>query len=150
MTATNHALTGTAIGLVVGQPWLALPLALVSHFVCDVIPHYGAAEGQDALKTNTFRNYLIVEALVCGLIVLTLAIMQPAHWALAAVCAFVAAAPDFAWINKYRLARQGKRWRPSTFSRWASDIQWFQRPIGSVVEVVWAGAALLVITPFLA
>lgn len=149
MTATNHALTGAAIGLVVGQPWLALPLALASHFVCDVIPHYGAAEGQAALKTNRFRNYLVVEAVLCGLIVLALAIMQPSHWALAATCAFAAAAPDFAWINKYRKARQGKRWSPSAFSRWASDIQWFQRPIGAVVEVAWAGAMLLIIVPFL-
>lgn len=149
MTATNHALTGTAIGLLVGQPWVALPLALASHFVCDIIPHYGAANGQNALKSNTFRNYLLVEATLCGLIVLVLAITQPAHWALAAACAFVAAAPDFGWINKYRKARQGKRWQPSAFSRWASGIQWFQRPIGSVVEVAWAGAALVIIAPFL-
>jgi len=41
MTATNHALTGAAIGLLVGEPLIAVPAAIASHFICDALPHYG-------------------------------------------------------------------------------------------------------------
>src|SRR5438270_5495542 len=40
MTATNHAITGAAIALAVKKPELAIPLAFISHFALDAIPHY--------------------------------------------------------------------------------------------------------------
>lgn len=150
MTATNHALTGAIIGLVAGNPLVAVPGAFVSHFVCDALPHYGSAEpAKKVVKTDGFRNYLLVEAAVCGLLVLVLALTQPAHWWLAAICAFIAASPDFFWINKYRVMRAGRTWHPNAFSRFARDIQWFQRPIGAVVEVAWFIAALIILVPYL-
>jgi hypothetical protein len=153
MTATNHALTGTAIGLIVGQPWLALPLALLSHYVCDALPHFGLTEDESKkkklLNSNLFRNYLIAEAVICGLIVLGLAILRPINWQLAAICAFVAAAPDLLSANRYFSAVRKKPWKPGWYSRFAHNIQWFEKPIGAVVEVAWLTAALVVISPFL-
>lgn len=150
MTATNHALTGAAIGLIVGQPILAIPLALVSHFVLDAIPHFAFSnEPESVLATDLFRNYLVIEALVCFLIVCFLFATQPVNWLLAAVCAFVAASPDFLHINKYIKKRQGKRWQPSKFSKFAADIQWFQRPIGGVVEIAWCIAMIIIISQFI-
>ncbi len=149
MTMINHALTGTAIGLLVGQPWLAPPLALVSHFICDAIPHYGSATPDKTIKTTAFRNYLIAEVSLCVGLVSILAITQPAHWFLAAICAFLAASPDMLWINRYRLARRHRTWHPNRLSKFAQDIQWFQRPVGVVVEVAWFLAAVLVIAPFI-
>lgn len=150
MTATNHALTGAIIGLVVGNPVIAIPAAFVSHFVCDALPHYGSDESpKKLLKTNGFRDYLIIEAFLCAVFVGLLALAQPAHWWVAALCAFAAASPDFLWINKYRTMRAGRAWRPNRFSRFARDIQWFQRPIGAVVEVAWFIAALIILVPYL-
>ena len=40
MTATNHALTGATIATLVRQPYLAIPLAFLSHFFCDALPHF--------------------------------------------------------------------------------------------------------------
>ena len=147
MTATNHALTGAVIGLASGQPLLAVPAAVASHFVCDALPHFGWPDNENEghLESNGFRDYLIVEAAVCFFIVLALAIFQPVNWLLAAVCAFAAASPDLLWINRYRAAKAGRSWRGNAFLKWAHDIQWFQRPIGAVVEVVWFVAMLFII-----
>src|SRR5436305_4998475 len=113
MTATNHALTGAIIGFVVGQPWLAVPVAIASHFVCDALPHFGSSQPEKSrLRSTRFRNYLLVEAALCGLLVLGLFVVHPWHWWLAAICAFSAAAPDFLWIKRYLIARQQKRWKP--------------------------------------
>lgn len=150
MTATNHALTGTVIGLVSGQPIIALPAAFLSHFVCDALPHYASADPPEkVLKTKRFRNYLFADASLCGLIVLALAVTRPEHWLLAAFCAFAAASPDFLWINRYIKTRAGLKWHPSRLSRFAQDIQWFAKPVGALFEAVWAVAAILIIASFI-
>jgi hypothetical protein len=150
MTATNHALTGALIGLVVGNPAVALPAAFASHFICDAIPHYASSiPPEKRLKTNLFRNYLIAEAGLCFLLVVCLTVAQPRHWLLADICAFLAASPDLFWINRYVKTRAGRAWRPNLFSKFAGGIQWFQRPIGAVVEAAWFVAGIALLLPFL-
>jgi hypothetical protein len=150
VTATNHALTGAIIGLVVGEPLIALPAALASHFVCDALPHFGSSiSPTKRLKTDNFRNYLILEAFLCFLLVVCLAIFQPQHWLLASVCAFLATSPDLLWINKYLKLRRGKQWKRNAYEKFAGNIQWFEKPIGAVVEAAWFIAALVILIPFL-
>ncbi len=149
MTATNHALTGAIIGLAVGEPLIALPAALASHFVCDALPHFGSKYPKKIIKTTGFRNYLVLEAGLCFGLVCILALLQPQHWLLASFCAFLAASPDLLWLNKYLKARRGQHWKRSTFSQFAGSIQWFQKPIGAVVEAAWFVAAIVLLIPFL-
>lgn len=40
MTATAHALVAAAIARAVPNPYLAIPLAITSHFIMDAIPHW--------------------------------------------------------------------------------------------------------------
>lgn len=40
MTATGHALIGTAIAVTIPNPVLAIPLAFVSHIAADAFPHW--------------------------------------------------------------------------------------------------------------
>jgi len=40
MTATGHALIGTVIAAKIGNPALAIPIALGSHFLADALPHW--------------------------------------------------------------------------------------------------------------
>ena len=40
MTATSHAIVGTVIAAKIGNPALAIPIALCSHVVLDAIPHW--------------------------------------------------------------------------------------------------------------
>lgn len=42
MTATAHALIGASLAVKVVNPVLGIPLAIISHFVADLIPHWDA------------------------------------------------------------------------------------------------------------
>lgn len=146
MTATNHALTGAIIGIVIAQPAVAIPAALLSHYALDMIPHFGTGKDErKVFKGNTFRNYLLTEAIICFLLVVILFLRQPVHWWLGALCAFVAAAPDLLSFNRYWRIRNGKKYTKGLYTRFASKIQWFEHPIGAVVEIAWAGAALFLL-----
>ena len=148
MTALNHAVTGAAIGLLVGEPLIAVPAAIISHFVCDALPHFGTDASDNTLRKRSFKIYLLAEACLCLAVVLLLFVVRPEHWLLAAVCAFAAAAPDFLWARRYIAALRHKRWRPMFIDRFASAIQWFQRPIGAVVEIAWFAAVVILLMPF--
>ena len=133
MTAINHALTGSLIAFVIINPVAAIILALLSHFMLDSFPHFGGIK----LKSDLFKWMLIVDAALCFLLVLLLAIFQPDHWLLAAICAFVAASPDFAQINKYLKINRGERWTPGLLNRFSSKIQWSETPKGAYIEAAW-------------
>lgn len=145
MTATNHALTGAAIGLAVHQPLLALPLALLSHFVLDALPHFGSKHLRPS--QHRFVYYLAAEAGACAAIVLTLAVLHPMGWFMSAVCAFLATSPDFMWIGEFLAACRGQKQPPRRHwvIRFHSGIQWYQKELGAVVELGWAVAMVLVL-----
>lgn len=143
MTATNHALTGAAIATLVKQPLLAVPLAFISHFVCDALPHFGLS-----LKfgSKTMWRYLQVEALTMTVIggLLLAAGTQQATWLLI-LCGFAAMSPDLAWYFYGKAGRQGK---PETFD-WLNKlhykIQWSETKWGIIPELLWAGLMISVI-----
>lgn len=142
MRAINHALTGAAIGLTVSQPAIVLPAALLSHLILDVIPHHGLgkldeAGKQKALKSSWFKLSLQIDALLCLLLVALLALAQPENWLVAALCAFIATSPDFIWIRRYVAAKSNRTVRPSAVENFLARIQWFEKPIGALVEIAW-------------
>ncbi|HXR50266.1 MAG TPA: hypothetical protein VN778_04550 [Verrucomicrobiae bacterium] len=153
MRAINHAITGAFIGLAISEPVAAIPVAIASHFVCDAIPHYDGVSSDKGkakwLRSKTFRYLLYADAILCGGLVLVLALKHPFDWQLAAICAFAAAAPDFLWLKRYLNRHSKQQTRPNAFSRFAGRIQWFQRPIGAVVEIAWFVAGLLILAPFI-
>lgn len=139
-------MTGALIGFAVGEPVVAVPAAVISHYICDAIPHYDDNRLSKAkwIATNKFRNLLIVDALLCVTLVGVLAFKHPVHWLLAAVCAFAATAPDMLNIGIFRQAITKQKIKDNWYHRWNLKWQWFQRPIGWVVEVAWfAGTAVL-------
>src|SRR5580698_6794981 len=102
MRAINHALTGAAIGLLIEEPVIAVPVAFISHYLCDMIPHYGGGIPEDEeLKSTIFKVLLVLDIVLCALLVLLLALRRPYHWIIAAVCAFAAASPDLFSLNRY-------------------------------------------------
>jgi hypothetical protein len=150
MRAINHALTGAVIGLAIAEPAAAIPLAIVSHFVCDAIPHYGQNDPEDQrLQSSLFRRLIYFDTILCFGLVILLAINRPINWQLAVICAFLAAAPDLLSINKYRHALAHTKYHPNLYSKFASQIQWFERPIGVVVEVAWFIGAIVLLIPLL-
>ncbi len=141
MTATNHALTGAFIGLTISTPAFALPIAFLSHFVCDALPHYDSNQDSSGyVASSKFAKLLTLDALLCVLLVIVLVVARPQQWFLAAICAFVATLPDFAWLPGYVRTRHGQPFKKKTsnwFMDFAAKIQWFAKPIGGFVELAW-------------
>jgi hypothetical protein len=66
MTATNHAITGAIIAVVIDKPVIALPLALLSHFAQDALPHFGyAGHGgyREGLKHRSLKYVMLADLL---------------------------------------------------------------------------------------
>jgi hypothetical protein len=148
VTAINHAITGALIGLVIGQPLIALPAAFLSHFVCDAIPHFDPAmPAEQWIRSRTFVRFLLTDASLCVLLVVVLAISQPHHWLLASICAFLATSPDLYWIRRFLLTRSGRMWKPNLFERFAANIQWYTSPRAAIVEFIWFTIGMILLVP---
>lgn len=140
MTATSHAVTGAAIATLVRQPMLALPLSFMSHFACDMVPHFGF-DSKFGSKSMFWRLGIDGVVAVCIAIVLVLSgVTNP--WFLA-LAGFVAMSPDLMWLyhglKKHSPADYG------VFSRTHSDIQLFEKPVGILIEIAWVVACLVII-----
>lgn len=94
MLSTPHLLVGAAIVKVVPNPVLGLPLALISHFVLDSIPHWDGSPKAPYSKKMfgwIFLDYAFGASLV---LVLTLGYPNPEQYWLW-LGAFLGTAPDF-------------------------------------------------------
>ena len=56
MTATSHAIIGTVIAARIGNPALAIPIALASHFLVDALPHWDTSYHR---RSKSRRKFLI-------------------------------------------------------------------------------------------
>lgn len=56
MTATGHAIIGTIIAVKIGNPALAIPIAIASHIAADAIPHWDTATNR---RKKSFRQLFI-------------------------------------------------------------------------------------------
>lgn len=56
MTGTAHAIVGTVIAAKIGNPALAIPIAIASHVALDLIPHWDTATNR---KTKSKRRLFI-------------------------------------------------------------------------------------------
>ena len=130
-------MTGAIIGLSVVAP-IAIPLALLSHYAMDGLPHH---ESKDK-SIKKFTIILIADIILCLALAIMIFIVRPSYWWLAILCAFLATSPDFMWFSGYNNLRRGKTPRPATrrhvIVTLHEKVQWFQKPIGVIVEVIWA------------
>jgi len=60
MTATGHALIGTIIAAKIGNPALAIPIAIGSHFLADALPHWDTGTNK---KEKTKRAFFVESAI---------------------------------------------------------------------------------------
>ncbi len=145
MTATSHALTGAMIATVVKKPWLAIPLAFLSHFVCDAIPHFGIVM---SFGSPSMYIWLLVDGLAAVTFAIFLVKKGVNSPVLLAVCGFAAMSPDLAWLY-YGI--NGQLSNIATFdsvSRFHAIIQWYQHPAGILVEVFWITIMVVLILRF--
>lgn len=147
MTATNHMLTGAVIAAAVHQPWLVVPLALVSHFVLDSLPHFGVAEGDIRARNRhpLFRTVLAVDLAILFTALLLIPLLfsgKVSGWILLAGM-LAAWLPDVVWVSHFWHDRQGHaKKEPVWLTRFHQKIQWFERPFGLIVEVLWLAGTL--------
>ncbi len=131
MTGFNHGLTGAVIALAVKQPFLALSLAFVSHFVCDVIPHFGFSKSTPnyGQKVKLYSLTDLVLILILGLFIIFL------HLPWVVLVAYVlAGSPDFVWFYRYYIKQEQTKSHSSKlnkFNQFHSNIQ--------TSETVWPG-----------
>src|ERR1035437_136067 len=64
MTATGHALVGTVIAAKIGNPALAIPIALASHFLCDALPHWDTGHGRENHTKARFVTATVIDVLL--------------------------------------------------------------------------------------
>lgn len=145
MTTANHILTGTLLAVTIKEPAAVLPLALLSHFVLDAVPHYGPNDASISQKQKV-HAHLRVEAL--GLIGIVALIFTGVYgWNLALLASFVAILPDFEWPFRYIFyERFDKTPPPSITAHFHSRIQQFERPWGLYVEIVYFISGYFILT----
>lgn len=135
MTATNHFITGIAVSSIVGTPALSIPLAFVSHFVLDALPHFG----DDNLKQKLPKFYKVWRTDFILLCIATLwALFNTPWWFLLA--GFIATSPDIAWIYRFHfLEKHGKYHAPKMnwFNSFHLRIQKFESESGIYFEIVY-------------
>ena len=147
MRAINHALTGSIIGFSIGNP-IAIPIAFASHFVLDSLPHYGDRSRSEVEVHNSkeFKVLLVIDAILCGLLVIVLGISGADNWQLAGLCAFAAASPDLFSIPRFkRSITEKKEYVGNAFQRFHKKIQWGEKPWGKYVEFFWFSASVVIL-----
>ena len=67
MLLTPHTLTGIAIGATVSNPLIGMPLAIIMHFVGDLVPHWDFYSHTSKEERRTgWRPLAVMGDLVCG------------------------------------------------------------------------------------
>ena len=143
MTATNHAVTGAVIALAVKKPEFAIPLAFLSHFLIDVVPHFEALD----LPGKFARLFIFSDALVAAILSIFVALIfnvKVPAW-LIFICSAAAVSPDFMWAFRYfRLKDMDKVFDEpmSWVARLHLDIQLSETLRGILVEAAWLVAMI--------
>jgi len=137
MTATNHALTGAVVASIIKQPVLAIPLAFVSHFVCDSIPHFDSEKDKKLAKWAIPLDLSIAFVLVLYLTFLV-DIGIPGWLVFLSMAA--ATSPDIVWGWRYFKLRDLQKMveKPMLITTYYHlKIQWSETKKGIVVEALW-------------
>lgn len=142
MSGSNHVLAGAIIAAAIPQPAVALPLAFLSHFVLDALPHYGDKNGRSWLGRH-FDLILITDGIISAIFLSTVIITQPENWLLMIACAVVAVIPDLLWLPYYLADKRGRIKHHTRLAEFLKWIQWAERPWGMIIEIIWLIASLI-------
>lgn len=127
MIGLNHALTGAAIGLAIQKPLLVIPLAFASHFLLDMLPHFGGHVYQWGHRH--FNKIIAVDGIVTLLAIILIIFTAPSLTLPIMLGVFFAMLPDALLVPYYM---RGKK--PHWFHDFHLKIQWYEKPPGVIVE----------------
>lgn len=148
MIELPHTIVGAAIATKIGNPHLALPLALASHFVMDMVPHWNPhlnKEVKEHGKVTKLTTYIVtidvILSLVAGFLIAGKALPDTGKFLIVIAGCFLAVLPDVAEGPHFFLSQ---KWRPvKKLVEFQSKIQ-FNVPIipGLISQALVIGAAL--------
>ena len=64
MTATSHAVIGAVIAAKIGNPTLAIPIAIASHFAADLFPHWDSGTNRDKKSNRRFLYESVADVII--------------------------------------------------------------------------------------
>lgn len=139
MTVTNHILAGAIIGLAIQEPLIALPLALLSHFVMDALPHFGyKGNGGFGEALQHRLTYWVGAATTLTTLLVVMLLIAHQEW-LALAAGLTATLPDALGVYNYRhFERHGQTATglvKLVHVKFHRAIQWCERPWGIWVEL---------------
>jgi len=142
-------MTGAVIALLVKEPALAVPLSFLSHFACDLIPHFGVRDDEEVseLFTRKFNIILVVDFLVAVSLMVILGFLFPAQRLTIWACMVAAALPDAMWAYHRLYVEHIKKRKPKLdwLAKFHHLIQWSQTYYGIFVELAWFTAMGVII-----
>jgi len=105
MLETPHVAVGAAIATKIPNPFISIPLALVSHFVLDRVPHWNPHTYTETMKygiptkkTITITMVDILTALATGFYIASLALPDKTKFMVIIAASFASVFPD---VTKY-------------------------------------------------
>jgi len=99
MTATGHALIGTVIAAKIGNPYLAAPIALASHFLADALPHWDTGYHRQQISKQRFFIKSVLDVILGFVLsyLLIFFIFPSTNLIYAFIMILIAQAPD--WLT---------------------------------------------------
>lgn len=143
MTATSHALIGTIIAVKIGNPALAIPVALVSHLAADMIPHWDTATNMSKKGKRRVITETIFDILLGFLISYTLVLLWFPGTSLSYVFIIILASQAFDWLMApYYLFGIN-----FPFSKWSHEFQkkYFDNKMDKPWGIIYQAAALILL-----
>lgn len=148
MLETPHVIVAAIIAAKVGRPELALPLALASHFVLDLVPHWNPHINQEVEKTGKVSRksttIVVIDATVALIAGSTIALHALPNHSLALtilISCFLGVLPDVAEAPYFFM-----NLKSSMVKRWIRshrDLQANASPFwGILTQVALVAAAL--------
>lgn len=140
MLATNHGTTGMILGALLPLP-VAIPIAFVSHFVMDTLPHYGIPN-KNRNASKMYKRIVYVDTSIA----LSFAVLSAVtgHWSMFLV-GWVAYSPDAYWVYMYAKSKTFNLKPKNRFAKFHQRIQ-HEKPWGLFIELPLA--SMLVFTVF--
>lgn len=142
MTATAHALIGTVIAAKIGNPVLAVPIALASHLVLDMVPHWDTAFDSDIKN----RRRIFVETIVDVLLGFSLSysviifLFPQTNVLYAFLMIIVAQLPDWLFAPYYFFGWKSFKWAYELGKNTNINLD---KPWGVITQIVTVSAVIL-------
>ncbi len=132
MTATNHVVTGAVVVALIDKPLIAIPVAFLTHFALDALPHFGAKE-----RDMRFLVVLATDMGFAASILLAMAILGLPNWPWLVAGGIACASPDLMWLYYLIYELKGQKKKLIPIAKFHAKIQWSETKLGIIIELVW-------------